>query len=272
MFSSFRNRFGIPGVISVIALVFAMFGGAYAASNDGGPGSKATASAKKGPRGPRGPKGPAGPAGSQGPAGPAGPAGATGDKGDTGSAGSNGAPGKSVVVAGTAPGCAEGGISVEVEGSGSEKEVCNGEPGEEGSPWVNGGTLPVSSTETGTWAAFVCEDTVFVPIPFTIPLAAVLDGAHVHYVLPGGNENILGGSGFEEVPSTVCLGSAAEPKAASGHLCVYEAFRSNLMKPANVFIKAPVGNESWASKAGAYFETFKEGDPAKAAGSWAVTG
>ena len=42
MLSPLRNRFGIPGVISVIALVFAMFGGAYAAtnSNDGG---KATA-------------------------------------------------------------------------------------------------------------------------------------------------------------------------------------------------------------------------------------
>ena len=32
MFSTLRTRFGIPGVISVIALVFAMFGGAYAAS------------------------------------------------------------------------------------------------------------------------------------------------------------------------------------------------------------------------------------------------
>ena len=45
MFSTLRNRFGIPGVISVIALVFAMFGGAYAASNSSG-GGKATASAK----------------------------------------------------------------------------------------------------------------------------------------------------------------------------------------------------------------------------------
>jgi len=51
MLSPLRNRFGIPGVISVIALVFAMFGGAYAASNSGdGPtaSGKATASAKRG--------------------------------------------------------------------------------------------------------------------------------------------------------------------------------------------------------------------------------
>ena len=46
MFSPLRNRFGIPGAISVIALVFAMFGGAYAASDNSG-GGKATASAKK---------------------------------------------------------------------------------------------------------------------------------------------------------------------------------------------------------------------------------
>jgi hypothetical protein len=95
MFSMFRNRFGIPGVIAVVALVFAMFGGAYAANH---PGGKATASAKakKGPRGPRGKTGPAGPTGPQGlpgangkdgaagPAGPTGPAGATGPTGPTG--------------------------------------------------------------------------------------------------------------------------------------------------------------------------------------------
>src|SRR6188472_2090585 len=88
MFSTLRNRFGIPGVISVIALVFAMFGGAYAASNSSG-GGKATASAKakKGPRGPKGATGPAGPAG------PAGPTGAKGDAGAPGANGTNGAPG-----------------------------------------------------------------------------------------------------------------------------------------------------------------------------------
>jgi hypothetical protein len=51
MFSTLRTRFGIPGVISVMALVFAMLGGAYAANSPSG-GGKATASAKakKGPR------------------------------------------------------------------------------------------------------------------------------------------------------------------------------------------------------------------------------
>src|SRR5258706_13999527 len=69
MFSPLSNRFGIPGVISVIALVFAMLGGAYAASNNSGGGkASASAKAKKGPRGPKGATGPAGPAGPSGPA------------------------------------------------------------------------------------------------------------------------------------------------------------------------------------------------------------
>jgi hypothetical protein len=146
---SLRNRFGIPGVISVIALVFAMFGGAYAATNSGG---KATASAKA-KKGPRGPKGPAGPAGSAGPAGPA------GAKGDTGAAGSNGAPG--------APG----------------PEGPEGPEGEEGSPWTAGGKLPKNATETGAWSMVIPGESGFVltTISFEIPLAGELDESHVHY-------------------------------------------------------------------------------------------
>ena len=99
MFSIFRNRFGIPGVISVIALVFAMMGGAVAASNGGS--GNATASAKKGPPGPRGPRGKTGatgPAGAQGAVGPAGP------KGDTGSAGAPGKTGEPGPLLETLPG------------------------------------------------------------------------------------------------------------------------------------------------------------------------
>jgi hypothetical protein len=32
---SLRNRFGLPGLIAVVALVFAMIGGAYAANQPG---------------------------------------------------------------------------------------------------------------------------------------------------------------------------------------------------------------------------------------------
>src|ERR1700704_3299328 len=84
MFSTLRTRFGIPGVISVIALVFAMLGGAYAASNSGGGKATASAKAKRGPRGPKGATGPAGPTGPAGATGPSGARGATGAAGFSG--------------------------------------------------------------------------------------------------------------------------------------------------------------------------------------------
>ncbi len=45
MLKKLHSHFGIPGVIAVAALVFAMFDGAYAASSsDGGPGPVSGAS------------------------------------------------------------------------------------------------------------------------------------------------------------------------------------------------------------------------------------
>jgi len=88
-----KNRFGIPGVIAVAALVFAMIGGAYAATNSGG-GKKASASkSNRGPRGPKGPKGATGPAGATGAQGAQGAAGANGKDGAPGSPGEAGPPG-----------------------------------------------------------------------------------------------------------------------------------------------------------------------------------
>jgi hypothetical protein len=160
MLSPLRNRFGIPGVISVIALVFAMLGGAYAASNNSG-GGKATASAKakKGPRGPKGatgPQGPQGPAGAKGDKGDTGLAGAVGSAGAPGSAGSAGADGKSVTSTPIPPGPSEplckgyGGVEYLIEDALEGTTVCNGE---EGSPWTAGGTLPPGKTETGYYTA-----------------------------------------------------------------------------------------------------------------------
>jgi Collagen triple helix repeat (20 copies) len=234
MFSPLRNRFGIPGAISVIALVFAMLGGAYAASNDGG--GKATASAK-GKRGPRGPKGPAGPAGPQGPAGAQGAAGAkgdtgalgaTGDKGDKGEKGEKGAngtngvgeDGKSVEEVGGGPSACggKGGVIYEIEGSGNSTEVCNGakgekgEEGEKGDPWSVGGVLPPGETETGAWS-FLGDSSetrdIRVSISFPIPLAAPLGPESVHF------QNEPGSLEF-------CSGAPALAKAAPGHLCIYQ--------------------------------------------------
>ncbi len=84
MRSAFNRWFGAPGVIAVVALVFAMSGGAFAAHQYlGGSSPHYRAKPKRGPQGPRGlpgPQGPQGPSGqsvrgADGPPGPQGPEG-----------------------------------------------------------------------------------------------------------------------------------------------------------------------------------------------------
>ncbi len=249
MFSIFRNRFGVPGVISVIALVFAMFGGAYAASNSSG-GSKATASAKakKGPRGPRGPKGPPGATGPTGPQGPAGPAGANGKDG------ANGADGQSVTVTSLPTGqCANGQGGAKFTVGGQEAEACNGETGFTES-------LPEGKTETGTFAVQAEEGgpAPIVPISFNIPLAAGLDQAHVHFVTaPGGS----------------CTGSASNPTAASGHLCVYKSIGNGLVISATEGFIKPDFSDLGAGPTGTLLGFEAPTAPVSTVfGAWAVTG
>jgi hypothetical protein len=257
---SLRTRFGIPGVISVIALVFAMFGGAYAASNSSG-GGKAAASAKA-KQGPRGKTGKTGPAGPQGPAGPAGP------KGDAGAAGANGAPGidgKSVAVAAIQPeeeGCEElGGAEVKVTGSAQGTEVCNGAQGPPG-PTCNEATgqclLPAGATETGVWSINGYEDVnLYADISFPLRLSSA---PVLKYVSPLESET----------PGAVpgCPGTFAEPKASAGTLCVYGTFTG----AANVLIleiESKIVNPSGAVLA---FQTAEfEIGPSHAYGTWAVT-
>jgi hypothetical protein len=242
MFSTLRTRFGIPGVISVIALVFAMFGGAYAASNSSG-GGKATASAKakKGPRGPKGPKGDTGPAG---------PAGA---KGDTGGAGSNGAPGapgkdgESVkgepIAAGGA--CGAGVTGVKYTVGATTTNVCNGTNGTNGAAGLPA-FLPPEKTETGFWSLgpggvggvdFDAKSTSGqglqqVPISFPIPLeeAPEITFVWLRYndFASGYNEPFLPSELeeiFEEGAEHGCPGfDEGLPLAEAGHLCVYGSF------------------------------------------------
>jgi hypothetical protein len=273
MFSTLRTRFGLPGVISVIALVFAMFGGAYAASSHSG--GQATASKAK--RGPRGPKGATGPAGPQGPAGPAGP------KGDTGSPGSPGINGKSIAVTKIEEGeedCEErGGALVAQEGAASGVEVCSGGEGPEGSPWTAGGTLPVGSTETGAWGFGQVPAGVAVqrvPISFAIPLPAKecaglpagLCEENVHFVT-------LAEQTGETVPAECTVngteGSVIDPRAASGNLCVYEGSAFAAGTSRNV-IRADASQEGGASTTGAMVIVSGVGNAGYASGTWALTG
>jgi hypothetical protein len=283
MFSTLRTRVGIPGVIAVTALVFAMIGGAYAANSNGG---KATASAK-GKRGPRGAKGAAGPAGPVGPVGPAGSPGAAGkdgaagEKGAPGTPGAPGAAGKGVVVANAGGECPiVGGITVEVEGSGSKKKVCNGKEGEEGQvgpkgdPWVPDNVLPPQATETGTWAVstksnelFGSVDWAFASFPFPIPLSEGLASDHTHLVSFEEIEK-------EEIPTACDNGvapapSVEKPEADPGELCVFIRFLEGSQETEVQTLEFGQG----ASPTGGIlkFSTAAAGEDVTGIGSFAVT-
>jgi Collagen triple helix repeat (20 copies) len=273
MFSTLRTRFGIPGVISVIALVFAMFGGAYAASNTSG-GGKATASAKakQGPRGPKGPKGAKGDTGATGPQGPAGPSGSAGPKGDTGAAGTNGtngSNGKSVVLVNEEPfECpSEEGFTYEVEGSGEENEVCSstGGGGSGGLPK----TLGPEETETGSWVVNAFSGETYAALSFPIPLASDLDGSHTIFIKGSGTVPSQCDDGVTPSPS------AAHPEAKPGYLCVWGQFETEAETYLNVFRKPAEGTigSLGASTTGALAEIFYEGGGVnRGSGTFAVTG
>jgi len=191
-------------VVAVIALIFALAGGAWASNRHHRKSGKfvtkpqamkiAQQEAKKyansNPGAP-GAKGDTGGTGAQGPKGD------KGEKGDTGSQGVPGNDGKSVLLTDIPTGefaCDElGGVEVRLEGQsvGEGKEVCNGK---EGSPWTAGGVLPPEATETGAWAystTVVVKSgepsgvQVDIPISFTIPLSAELDSSHVYFLGKG---------------------------------------------------------------------------------------
>ncbi|HET7120663.1 MAG TPA: hypothetical protein VFI17_05380 [Solirubrobacterales bacterium] len=231
-----RHRLGIPGLIAIIALVFAMGGAAYAAKK-----YVITSTKQIKPSVLKQLKG------KQGPQGPAGTNGTNGKDGTNGTNGTNGAAGKSVVTATLAPGeggCTEGGVSVEVEAAGSPKAVCNGE---EGSPWTAGGVLPSGATERGTWAGdgdnrltyTLNEETeeleeqpintfTFIPISFALPVAPA--PTEVVYSKQLEEEAELG----EPVaPVAGCPGLDGEglPLADAGVLCVYQMSASTPAGP-----------------------------------------
>ena len=288
MFQSLRKHLSYANVAATMALVFALTGGAVAASShNGGSGatSKATASVSahaapkkkkststRGPAGPKGATGATGPAGPAGPAGVAGAQGAAGNNGSSGGPGEPGKPGESVTIAKASESeCEEGGAKFSnATGTG---HACNGEKGEAGQAGQEGNikaTLPAGKTETGTWGTRfegVTEAHSVASISFPIPLAAPLSEAHVKHVGATGN-------------GATCPGTAAEPKAQEGYLCIYQGLTE---EPAGtsqlgvVLIENPgvaFGEESEGASTSGAVATIAYVGPAERAqvrGTWAVT-
>lgn len=181
----FREPFGKAGLtVAILALVFAMVGGAWAAAGLNSKQKKEVKSIAKSFQG-------------TGPAGAAGPAGA---KGDNGSNGSNGAKGDAGAKGATGP---------------------QGIQGKEGSPWTAGGTLPSKQTETGSWLFSVETVSSTLPdtsISFPIPLAKPGEPGQAAGFTKEQTEEIEEG---KTVGASGCKGTVAKPTAPPGKLCVY---------------------------------------------------
>jgi len=244
----FRKHFNAGTVVAIVALVFAMTGGAFAVSSKGGSQGPVASVAKKkkakvlrGPRGPRGATGPVGPVGLTGPVGPVGPAGAAGKDGLNGKDGLQGPEGKDGPQGPAGP---------------------QGAQGPTGEPWTAGGVLPPGKTETGEWGgAAVVSSAALISVSFTLP---VEPAPTFVFVKPGEDKS---GEGCPGVVNGL-------PTAEPGTLCVYAASLPAGKAPAPVLTTNADGSglNPGASQTGAVM--FFSCEPETACfqlGTWAVT-
>src|SRR5580704_2106272 len=276
-----RRRVNATGVVAVLALVFAMSGGAFAAGRYLITSTKQISpkvlKALKGNAGAAGAKGAAGAAGAAGAVGAVGATGAGGPAGGAGVAGADGASVTSKEIKVGEAECAKLGGSQFTSVSG-KTTACNGR---EGSPWTAGGKLPSGSSETGSWESSVhAEGFTGASISFPVRLAESLDHEHVFYVTSEQQTNHS---------QAACPGSVEEPEADAGDLCVYQGGTwlpeggaikvENICAPSKVFWNCGEGRgtsagEDGAGESGAVMEILYEGTESEKVvldGSWAVT-
>lgn len=244
MLTRMHQKLGTAGfVISIVALVAALGGGAYAAS--GGLTGKQKKEVEKIA------KKYAGKPGANGTNGSNGAPGAPGAKGDAGAAGTAGAPG--------APGQSVTGTPIAASGACGKKtgvkytlgvnstNVCSGEDGLTGFTE----TLPSSKTETGSWSLITSATTEFFPaaessVSFNIPLAAESAEGKAFVGTQAETESgEFGGAG------KVCKGTAAEPTAPAGFLCVYTQFEESNNVSGKLEARSFSGNFEAFGKTGA---------------------
>lgn len=262
MFKRLREQFSTAALIlSAIAVLLAVAGGAMAASGAlTGKQKKEVKAIAKSFQG-------TGPQGAPGTPGANGTSGKDGAPGAPGTPGKAGTDGKSVTVTKIDPGfeeCEElGGALVEVESTPPGVEVCNGEEGAqgiEGQPWTFNSTLPTGATETGVWSfngTAADSEGVYAEIGFPVQMAKALKRPHTHYATD---------ADFE----TFCKGSYNVPVAPAGELCVYQSTVSNATFE-GMYKVGPIGETQGALQAGTVL-AFTMSGAGYGMGTWAVTG
>jgi Collagen triple helix repeat (20 copies) len=263
MFSTLRKhvRVSPAGMIATLALIFAMGGGAYAASKyvitstkQIKPSVLKSLQGKTGANGAPGLAGPAGPGGAQGAQGPAGPAGPQGTQGGKGETGSQGTKGTTGAAGATGPKGATG-----ATGTTGYTE-----------------TLPAGKTETGSWVIRGTANAIgefrSAEISFPIPLKEEINVGEVHVVKIG--ETVAG-----------CQGTPEKPEAEPGLLCVYEGPSllpggNKGLVATNLVIQTGKASEGAGTTGGELLysttappepEEFKPGEEVSVHGTWAVT-
>jgi Collagen triple helix repeat (20 copies) len=282
MFSAIRKRLTYANAAMTLALVFAMSGGAYAAKHylitstkQISPKVLKSLVGKAGPAGAPGARGAAGPAGSQGPA---------GAKGENGAAGTNGANGTSVTskqLSTSEAACGKQGGAEFTAAEGAKTTACDGTTGFTS-------TLPKGETLKGEWSmtASAAGEYSYVGtgVSFGIPLKVA---PVAHYIRTTGDEPFYNATEKkeEERSQPACKGTAEEPTATAGNLCVYASHEENAFKsPLGAFILPairPLGTKDFsvseqnlpeADKFGFGLVTVSEAaGPVQVTGSWAVT-
>ena len=281
MLKKVRKQITPATVMAFVALVFAITGGAFAATGGGSGGSspshatltasaaKAKAKTKAGPRGPAGPKGATGATGATGPAGATGPGGPAGPAGGTGLTGNTGSNGTSVTSkeqsTGTLGPCKAGGS--EFTSASGATYACNGAKGAtgpEGPSGSFGGPLPPEKTETGTWSVapgIATGFSAFVAVSFPAPLEAVIQNEHEHVFFVTEAE-------ANSKANANCPGNAEDPQAAVGDFCFYVGSGENLKYEGT---SSPAFRAATVGTSGGFVSLGATAQPAYGSGAWAVT-
>jgi Collagen triple helix repeat (20 copies) len=284
---SIREPFGTAGlVVACVALIAALGGTAIAAGALTGKQKKEVEKiAKKyaGKPGAPGATGPAGAPGAKGDAGAAGTNGTNGTNGEDGTdgkAGTNGVSPTGTAFTGEKGTCKDGGV--EFKGV-NTSFACNGEEGQTG--YVE--TLPAGETLTGMWGVYTPAFSYKVPKEgggtetkngvtggvflenwsFPVPLSEAPTVVFMKKEVGGAksNWNNLPSGGNPTKNAETCPGSALEPEAQPGFLCIYTKEESNVLTVNQEFQRSRFGYTTGV------ILVPPEGAAGSAFGSWAVT-